>query len=248
VSWHNNHALQSLVYNRDFVRENFNQTSKLKGIFTLGKQDIDVQNQIAQAKSESDAILVQMAQLKSTLEGNQGNGGKRADLVVIEDSFRDECWKLKVKHQGKLLPAATITFEAFIERFFFPNALPTLKQSTRRRYRSTINHHLIPAFGQRRLCDISTLELQSFVLRKGDSGSGWEVCNHLRNLMSKIFATAKKWGHFAGDNPAAASIFRRRFRFTRNTRSQPNKAKAFSQSFRNRFAPLPSSGSWADCG
>ena len=29
-----------------------------------------------------------------------------------------------------------------------------------------------------------------------------EVCNHLRNLMSKVFASAKKWGHFAGDNPA----------------------------------------------
>ncbi len=40
------------------------------------------------------------------------------------------------------------------------------------------------------------------MLSKFDSGSGWEVCNHLRNLMSKIFASAKKCGHFAGDNPA----------------------------------------------
>jgi integrase len=89
-----------------------------------------------------------------------------------------------------------------LESYFFTNALPTLKQSTRRRYRSTINHHLLPAFGLQRLCDISTLQLQSFVLGKMDSGSGWEVCNHLRNLMSKIFARAKKWGHYAGENPA----------------------------------------------
>ncbi len=139
-----------------------------------------------------------------------GSIGRKRESTILgraHEVTRRQAQRLAEEHlrplnQGKLLPAATITFEAFIERFFFPNALPTLKQSTRRRYRSTINHHLIPAFGQRRLCDISTLELQSFVLRKGDSGSGWEVCNHLRNLMSKIFATAKKWGHFAGDNPA----------------------------------------------
>ncbi|MBS1801485.1 MAG: site-specific integrase [Acidobacteria bacterium] len=97
---------------------------------------------------------------------------------------------------------ATITFEDFIERFFVPNALPTLKLSTRKRYRSTLNYHLKPAFGHKRLCDISTLDLQSFVLQKMDMGSGWEVCNHLRNLMSKVFESAKKWGHYAGENPA----------------------------------------------
>lgn len=111
--------------------------------------------------------------------------------------------KLLPLNQGKLTPMATITFGDFIERFFVPNALPTLKLSTRKRYRSTLNFHLKPAFGHRRLCDISTLNLQSFVLQKMDSGSGWEVCNHLRNLMSKVFESAKKWGHYAGENPAS---------------------------------------------
>jgi integrase len=109
---------------------------------------------------------------------------------------------LRPLNQGKLLPTATITFEDFIERYFALNALPTLKPSTRKRYRSTLDYHLKPAFGHRRLCDITTLDLQSFVLSKFDSGSGWEVCNHLRNLMSKVYTCAKKWGHFAGDNPA----------------------------------------------
>jgi integrase len=136
-------------------------------------------------------------------------GRKRESLILgrAHEVSRRQAQKLAAEHlrplnQGKLLPSATITFEDFIERYFYPNALPTLKQSTRKRYRSTITFHLIPAFGPQRLCDISTLQLQSFVLGKMDSGSGWEVCNHLRNLMSKIFASAKKWGHFAGDNPA----------------------------------------------
>ena len=63
--------------------------------------------------------------------------------------------------------------------------------------------HILPAFAGKRLCDISTVDLQRFILQKFDNGLGWESCNHLRNLMSKIFSNAKKWGHFAGENPAS---------------------------------------------
>lgn len=136
-------------------------------------------------------------------------GRKRESCILgnVAEMNRKQALKLASEHLrplnlGKLTPLATVIFSDFIEKYFFPNALPTLKQSTRKRYRSTINFHLQPAFGQKRLCDISTLEIQSFILSKFDSGSGWEVCNHIRNLMSKIFATAKKWGHFAGENPA----------------------------------------------
>jgi integrase len=92
----------------------------------------------------------------------------------------------------------------FVDEFFIPLALPVLKLSTRKRYQSTLNLHLLPAFGNRRLCDIGAVEVQRYILEKFGKGLGWETCNHLRNLLSKIFASAKKWGHFAGENPAAA--------------------------------------------
>src|SRR5690606_16092843 len=57
VVWLNHHPLEVFVYNRDFVRENFSETGKLKGIFTLGKQDIGIQEQIAHAKMESGDLL-----------------------------------------------------------------------------------------------------------------------------------------------------------------------------------------------
>jgi integrase len=89
-----------------------------------------------------------------------------------------------------------------VEKYFVPNLFPTLKPSTRQRYRCTLDKHLLPAFGDSRLCDIGMLDLQQFVLQKMAGGLGWECADHYRNLMSKIFATAKKWGFFAGDNPA----------------------------------------------
>lgn len=140
-------------------------------------------------------------------EGRIGRKRESVILGYVAEVSRKQALKLAAEHlrplnQGKVSPMATVTFEEFIERFFVPNALPTLKQSTRKRYTTTLNYHLKPAFGLKRLCDISTLDLQNYVLNKFDSGSGWEVCNHLRNLMSKVYACAKIWGQFNGDNPA----------------------------------------------
>jgi integrase len=109
---------------------------------------------------------------------------------------------LRPLNLGKVTPYSAITIREFVDKYFVPNFFPTLKPSTRQRYRCTLDKHLLPAFGDSRLCDIGTLELQQFVLQKMASGLGWECADHYRNLMSKIFATAKKWGFFAGDNPA----------------------------------------------
>jgi integrase len=109
---------------------------------------------------------------------------------------------LRPLNLGKVTPYSAISIRDFVDKYFVPNFFPTLKPSTRQRYRCTLDKHLLPAFGDSRFCDIGTLDLQQFVLQKMASGSGWECADHYRNLMSKIFATAKKWGFFAGDNPA----------------------------------------------
>lgn len=79
-----------------------------------------------------------------------------------------------------------------------------LKLSTQRKYLSTIKIHLLPAFGSIQLCGIGALDLQRFVLAKMQAGLGWESCDLLRNLTSKVFKVAKAWNFYAGDNPAAA--------------------------------------------
>lgn len=99
---------------------------------------------------------------------------------------------------------STLTLQEFVDQFFVPLAFPTLKPSTRERYRSTLSLHLLPALGHFRLCDVRVVEVQRFVLQKFDNGLGWETCSHLRNLLSKIFACGQKWGLIAGANPASA--------------------------------------------
>ena len=110
---------------------------------------------------------------------------------------------LRPLNLGKVTPFSGISFREFVDKYFVANFFPTLKLSTQRRYRRTLDKHLLPAFGDSRLCDIGTLDLQQFVLQKMATGLGWECADHYRNLMSNIFVTAKKWGFFAADNPAS---------------------------------------------
>ena len=111
--------------------------------------------------------------------------------------------KLRSLNQGLWTPSSTSSLQEFVERHFIPNFLPTLKLSTQKHYCCTLKTHIFPAFGKVRLCDVGTLEIQRFVLAKMASGLGWESADHFRNLLSKIFETAKKWGYHSGPNPAA---------------------------------------------
>lgn len=128
--------------------------------------------------------------------------GLTADMTLRQAKKSAEEF-LQPLNLGKVTPVSRLTLHQFVELYFIPNAFPTLKPSTRERYRRTFNVHLFPALGESRLCEISTLDLQRFVLQKMGAGLGWEVADHLRNLMSKVFAMAKKWGYYSSDNPAS---------------------------------------------
>ena len=133
---------------------------------------------------------------ESYILGRVSKMNKRQAMRIAEELLRP-------LNLGKITPFSAITFRDFVEKHFIPNAFPTLKTPTRKRYQSTLNTHLLPAFGKQRLCDLQRLEIQTFVIQKYDTGLSWETANHLRNLLSKIYRTAKKWGYFAGDNPAS---------------------------------------------
>ena len=127
----------------------------------------------------------------------------RASEMTLRQARKAADEILRPVNEGKATPYSTLGLRQFIGQFFVPLAFPILKASTRKRYQSTLDLHILPAFGTKRLCDISTVDLQRFILQKFDNGLGWETCNHLRNLMSKIFSSAKKWRHFGGENPVS---------------------------------------------
>jgi wobble nucleotide-excising tRNase len=97
VNWVGGTRLQTLVYNRDFVEKNFNQSSELKGIFTLGEKDEAILQKISTAKKESDDLDDKIKGLKKVLNGEDGASGKQGELKTLDDGFTEKCWAYKTK-------------------------------------------------------------------------------------------------------------------------------------------------------
>src|SRR6185436_5649729 len=60
VTWKGGTKLQPMVYNHDFVERNFNQSTELKGVFTLGEKQLDTLAKIATAKTEHDTLTTKI--------------------------------------------------------------------------------------------------------------------------------------------------------------------------------------------
>jgi len=116
VVWKGNTKLQAMVYNRDFIARNFDQSTELKGIFTLGEKNLDTLAKIAAAKLRVDDLTDRIESLSLELHGEDGSGGKKGELETLEIELKDTCWAQKQKHDASLSGA----FEGFrnnAERF-----------------------------------------------------------------------------------------------------------------------------------
>ncbi|MEP6890440.1 MAG: AAA family ATPase, partial [Nitrospirota bacterium] len=102
VTWKGGTKLPPMVYNHDFVDLNFNQSTELKGIFTLGEKQVDTLAKIATAKGELDKLATKIEDLTQGLQGANGTGGKKRELATLEAGLKDKCWAQKQKHDAKL--------------------------------------------------------------------------------------------------------------------------------------------------
>ncbi len=60
VSWKGGTELQTLCYDDDFVERSFNQPTELRGVFTLGEEQVDTLARIATAKAELDVLTTKI--------------------------------------------------------------------------------------------------------------------------------------------------------------------------------------------
>jgi len=138
-----------------------------------------------------------------------GSAGRIMRSVVLgpvsEIAGRREARRLLNAHlnpvnQGQYRPEGTMLFSQFIAECFEPGVLPTLKFATREIYSHLLRKHLTSRFGDHRLCDISRVEVQQYLLEKLKQGFAWETTNHLRHLLSKVMGTAVNWD-YVPNNP-----------------------------------------------
>ena len=102
VTWKAGTKLKPLVYNHDFAERNFNQSPELKGVFTLGENQVDILTKISTAKGELEGLTIKIASLTQNLQGLDGNGGTKGKLAALEANLKEKCWIQKQKHDAKL--------------------------------------------------------------------------------------------------------------------------------------------------
>lgn len=104
--------------------------------------------------------------------------------------------------KGDIVEPSRIKFEQYCTQWLHDYARVRLKQSTYKEYESYTRVHLVPFFGQLRLCDITSQKVQQYIALKADSLSAKTVRNHLV-VMKKMMATAVDW-QLLQRNPATA--------------------------------------------
>lgn len=84
-----NRKMATYVYNRNFVNENFHQDNTIKGIFTLGKESVELQEQINDLKEK---IRKHDDDIEKLDESFKKKSEEKNDLI---NEFKELCWDLK---------------------------------------------------------------------------------------------------------------------------------------------------------
>lgn len=106
-------SIDRCIYNRDFVKEHFSQSSSVKGIFTLGKETKEAQEYIENKKAELDRLK----------QNEKGSNEKIIELKekidIARKSFEEKTWAIKKKYEvafGVAFKGYMGSKEAFLEK------------------------------------------------------------------------------------------------------------------------------------
>ena len=90
LTWESD-RLETMVYNQDFIERNFNfnKSTELKGIFTLGEDQVDIEKQINLIKSECQKLQSYIDHDKTSKREKEG------EKLKLDSDFKDKIWKKK---------------------------------------------------------------------------------------------------------------------------------------------------------
>ena len=95
LKWAAGNALETRVYNRDFVQTHFDTPGCIRGVYTFGEGNIEAANKVVTLKSEEDECVKKLRILARTLSGDDGTGGKQKERETSEARLVEDIWKAK---------------------------------------------------------------------------------------------------------------------------------------------------------
>ncbi|WP_430258270.1 AAA family ATPase [Neorhizobium sp. IRS_2294] len=105
VSWRDGRELATLVFNRDFAEASFGD--QMQGIFTLGEDSTQAVAEIERLSAEIARLDSDIVNLRRNLVGEDGTGGREAELAAARSALIEACWKSQVDHKDAFMDAFT---------------------------------------------------------------------------------------------------------------------------------------------
>jgi wobble nucleotide-excising tRNase len=87
VKWKDNNRLDVYLYNREFIKEHFDDATEMKGVFTLGKDAKDAKEQIRQKQETEGELATEIANLEASRDRAKN------ELTQLQDSTEKACWE-----------------------------------------------------------------------------------------------------------------------------------------------------------
>lgn len=88
-SYEGNCTVKKLVYNKDFIDENFKSDNEIPGIFTLGKESVEQQKELDKLQANIEKDEEAKAKMQENLEKTN------KEINAIEEEFKELIWRRK---------------------------------------------------------------------------------------------------------------------------------------------------------
>ncbi|NWF85697.1 MAG: site-specific integrase [Bryobacteraceae bacterium] len=139
-------------------------------------------------------------------DGRRVRRKKRVKLAPADTPQR-EVEKLAAEHlrpmnQGLQSIGSATLFMTFVKDTYVPAIMPTLAASTKERYQSVLNVHLLPKFGNAPLRDITPETVQKYFAGFVGGNLSHESVDKIRDVLAAVMNTATQYGLLV-KNPVA---------------------------------------------
>ena len=119
VSGESINNLNFVVYNVDYVKENFAEKENFPGIFTLGKNNIEIESEIKNLEEKKNELLSKIDNNTGLLgsDNKKSSTGLYLELFKLKDVYEERFWNIKTKLDGSSLKDYIGPYRSSKEKF-----------------------------------------------------------------------------------------------------------------------------------
>jgi integrase len=121
------------------------------------------------------------------------------DEITVKRARELRAQLLETINADRFVVQSEVRLEDLVKRFYAVR-LDQFGVAIQARYRSQIDNHILPAFGNQKLCDIDKPSIEQFMQAKVET-LGWWSRQNLKSVLGALFNAAREWRLWDGDNP-----------------------------------------------